>query len=112
MRANHERTEIDAVNQSFEHQVPRIEGIPTGDGYYWYYKRGTAFPSLVMVGTRGHERIIKEGPGSQRYWYPGEFFVGPIEPPFGTPDSLAQSDGRHGEEIWIEPVSRPAVTAA
>lgn len=64
-----------------------------------------------MIGSRGDERIIKEGPACQRHRFPGEFFVGPIEPPFGTPDALAQNEGRHGEEIWIEPVSGPAVTA-
>ncbi|PNE59870.1 hypothetical protein A8H39_01620 [Paraburkholderia fungorum] len=99
------------MNHSSEGQQPRIEGVPARDGYYWYYKRGAVLPSLVMIGTRGTERIIKEGPASQRCWFPGEFFVGPIEPPVGTPDALARSEARHGEEIWIEPVSGPAVTA-
>ncbi len=96
---------------STTNEIPRIEGIPSKDGYYWYYKRGAVLPTLVMIGTRGDERIIKEGPAFQRYWFPGEFFVGPIEPPFGTPDDLAQSERRHGEEIWIEPASGPAVAA-
>lgn len=66
-------------------EIPRIEGIPSKDGAYWYYKRGAVLPSLVQVGTRDGERVIKDGSSVQRYWWPGEFFVGPIEPPFATP---------------------------
>lgn len=67
-------------------------------------------PSLVLIGTRNGERVIKEGPAMQRYWFPGEFFVGPIEPPFATPDDLANSErGKHGEELYLESASGKAI---
>ncbi|MBA9846583.1 hypothetical protein [Ralstonia pickettii] len=91
-------------------RVPRIEGIPAVDGAYWYYKRGEAVPRLVQVGTRGGERVINEGPAIQRYWYQGEFFVGPIEPPFATPDDLANMEpGRHNEARYLESASGTAI---
>lgn len=99
------------MSVSIENQVPRIEGVPARDGYYWYYKRATALPSLVMIGTRGGERFIKDGPALQRYLFPGEFFVGPIEPPFATPDDIAAAERVPGQEVWIDPVSGPAVEA-
>ena len=99
------------MSVSTEDQVPRVEGVPTQDGYYWYYKRGAVLPSLVMIGTRGSERFIKDGPSLQRYRFPGEFFVGPVVPPFATPDDIASAEGVHGEEIWIDPVSGPAISA-
>lgn len=68
---------------------PKIEGFPHEDGFYWYYKMGEKMPSLVQVGTYKGERAIKDGSGVQRYWLSGEFFVGPIHPPYATPDELA-----------------------
>ncbi|MDN7445350.1 hypothetical protein QZM64_39975 [Burkholderia cepacia] len=70
-------------------QIARIEGIPFADGYYWYYKRGKPLPSLVLVGDRDEQRVFKDGPAVCKTWWPGEFFVGPIAPPFPTPDHLA-----------------------
>lgn len=91
------------MTETSNDRVPRIEGIPAVDGAYWYYKRGEVLPSLVQVGTRDGERVIKEGPAIRRYWYQGEFFVGPIEPPFATPDNLANREpGRPGEERYLE----------
>ncbi|ANJ76267.1 hypothetical protein PQH03_28110 [Ralstonia insidiosa] len=91
-------------------EIPRIEGIPSKDGAYWYYKRGAVLPSLVQVGTRDGERVIKDGSSVQRYWWPGEFFVGPIEPPFATPVDLANAYRTHGEEPqYSDTVSGKAV---
>ncbi|WP_323074206.1 hypothetical protein [Mycetohabitans endofungorum] len=91
--------------------TPRIEGIPSKDGAYWYYKCGEVLPSLVLIGTRNGERVIKEGSAMQRYWYPGEFFVGPIEPPFATPDDLAcRPPGEYGEALCMQEASGAAVS--
>lgn len=88
-----------AHSMSGEH--PKIEGFPSVDGAYWYYKRGVVMPSLIFVGTHNGERKIKEGGAIQGYIFPGEFFVGPVSPPFATPDDLATVEfGRHGEEIY------------
>jgi hypothetical protein len=84
-------------------RTARIEGIPSSDGPYWFYKRGEALPSLVLVGTRNGERVFQEGPAVRRTWFPGEFFVGPIAPPFATPEDLANAEpGRHGEEVSLQ----------
>jgi hypothetical protein len=97
-----------ALNMTEE--TPRIEGIPSKDGAYWYYKRGQVLPSLVLIGTQDGVRFIKEGPAKQRYWFQGEFFVGPIEPPFATPDDLANmADGQHGEELYLQEVAGAAL---
>ncbi|MCF2135584.1 MULTISPECIES: hypothetical protein [Mycetohabitans] len=88
--------------------TPRIEGIPSKGGAYWYYKRGKLLPSLVLIGTRNGERVINDGPAMQRFWYPGEFFVGPIEPPFATPDDLAGR--KYGEELYLQEAVGTAVS--
>jgi len=80
-----------------EAQPLRIEGFPAADGAYWYYKMGQEMPSLVWIGTYKGERAIKDGSAIQRYWFPGEFFVGPILPPFATPHDLASPS----EEDWV-----------
>jgi hypothetical protein len=77
-------------------QPQQIEGIPLEDGPYWYYKLGEKMPSMVLVGEYKGERVIKDGAAIQRHWFPGEFFVGPIRPPFATPDELAAPS----EEDW------------
>lgn len=99
------------MNLSLEDQLPRIEGIPATDGYYWYYQRGRVVPSLVLVGTGQDARYIKEGGVLRGYWYPGEFFVGPINPPFATPDDLASRPlGKYGEEMYPRGAAGMAVS--
>jgi hypothetical protein len=105
--------ELDLTPQlslSVDERTLRIEGFPATDGYYWYYRRGQVVPSLVLVGTGTDARYIKDGAMLQGYWYPGEFFVGPINPPFATPDDLASSPrGHYGEEIYPKAVAGIAV---
>ena len=69
----------------------RIHGFPVKDGYYWYYELGEAMPSMVQAGSYEGERAVY-GPGGRikRDWYEGEFFVGPVEPPYSTPEVLAE----------------------
>lgn len=89
-------------------ESPGIEGIPSTDGCYWYYKRASILPTLVLVGTRHGERVIKDGSEIRRHWYPGEFFVGPIRPPYPTPDHLAKlQPGTHGEELHMHKAAAP-----
>lgn len=66
-----------------------IESIPVEDGFYWYYQLGKSMPEMVAVGEYQGSRAIKNGAVIQRFWYPGEFFVGPIKAPFATPEELA-----------------------
>jgi hypothetical protein len=86
----------------------RIEGIPRVDGAYWYYKLGESMPTLVLVGEYEGERAIKDGPAIQRYWFPGEFFVGPISPPFATPAELAAPP----EDVWRQARENPITLEA
>jgi hypothetical protein len=80
------------MSVSLENEIPRIEGIPAKDGAYWHYKRGQVVPNLVLVGGADGQRAFKDGPALHHYWYPGEFFVGPIEPPFARRTTWRTSD--------------------
>ena len=76
----------------------RNEGLPTQDGYYCYYELGEPVPQIVRVGDyKGYRAVSGPGGRIQRHWYEGEFFVGPIEPPFPQPVELAKS--RHSHSI-------------
>lgn len=103
-------------------EPPRILGIPTKDGAYWYFEFGKPLPTMVVAFEHRGQRTIRTGDGAvQRWWKDGEFFVGPIEPPFATPASIANpaddvykaalenmrwTDGRmgiDGSRHWVPP---------
>ena len=94
---------VPQVSRDDDTQLPKIEGIPSVDGAYWYFKLGEKLPSLVWIGSDNNGRAIKDGPAIQRYWYPGEFFVGPINPPYETPKELAEPS----EDAWREARENP-----